>query len=1181
MRYYLAFLFLFFLNPSTAQYIDGIATDDIDSLHIDVRNEFAAMNFAVSINTSKQFMDYWAKRKSASPKDQDIASNYLYSFIEHYKSKRRVNQLNEDTVQDYFKIKSDIENVLGEDHLVLANYYTFAGELYHVIVGDRQAAVDVLEEGLKIRRKHEPEQYKAQANDLISLGYSYNRLNMMDSSLYHLQEALVLAKQVVPKATLMIMRNMYAIATTYYTHREYDQALETFIEAYEMGEENNVPTDHDVNVVLIKNIGVVSEITGDMDIALKYAVKSLELAKLRPENNKEVRHTHYESISRIRLLRGELFEANKYLDSAFLVMNQNNVKKGLSSLMLQKAALATSIEEELYYNEQSYKYCEQEPDCDGKNYHLMLTNIAKIHEKKGDYQSALNLALQSRILQESDKRRNDQNLPETYSLLASLYSRSGQNEQAIEYGRSAIEAQRNLSTSTSFKEAIYESQLARYQLDNDKAATAESIYKNSLTTLRDNIGLENLSAIQVINSLSDLYLKEEKYDSSLHYAQLSYKALSKNFDESHPYYVEPYINSIRSYQERGDKDSSLLYIERVLSICGFKEFDSNKVNNYDIPDHRLWKSFESYFEIVQIQEELDKGSTNFTLGKIKTGLSLIDRLRTLYFFETSEKDFQKRIRAFLNWSLRQLSIDYEIHNDPEVLQLIFECMEKSKSIMINRNFARTQSISNRDIPEEIIDEEKSILMEYQYYFEKYEKEKFDLNDSIENEYVNRMFDLEEQKQDLLDHLKGEYLDYYKERYTQRVTRLDEIQKYATDNDLGFLIYHWGDDHILSLLINQDEIKFIRNPIGDLEQLIAEFKSEFEPDTELESGFKRKINKFITLSSILYDKILGNHIDSELPFNIAIIPDGPLVNLPFGILLEGDVGEDTSFKDLPYVIKKHAISYMGSASQVLVDYNRKAKEKQYIGFAPQYEGEESEVMTSADFVGRNIVLDPLIYNSEEIEKSAQLFDGEIVLGERATVSRFRSLASSYDYLHLAMHAKVSNDFPLESHLNFAVEDSLGTDGNLEVREIAKMQLDNQLVVLSACETNVGESVLGEGVLGIARAFNLASCHNLVMSSWVVDDKSSSEILVSFFQNLKNDMNPATSLRNAKLEYLNNSSMINAHPSYWASFNYFGSPLRQKGFSFPNGFNALMIFGLAVLGLFCSLLVWRKVSNPSNS
>jgi CHAT domain-containing protein/Tfp pilus assembly protein PilF len=118
-----------------------------------------------------------------------------------------------------------------------------------------------------------------------------------------------------------------------------------------------------------------------------------------------------------------------------------------------------------------------------------------------------------------------------------------------------------------------------------------------------------------------------------------------------------------------------------------------------------------------------------------------------------------------------------------------------------------------------------------------------------------------------------------------------------------------------------------------------------------------------------------------------------------------------------------------------------------------------------------------------------------------------------------------------------------DGIMTALEISGLNLwGTDLVVLSACETGVGETSQGEGVFGLRRAFQLAGARTVIMSLWSIPDGETVAIMVDFYRRLKTGVGKAQALREAALTQLRHRRDLNgtAHPFFWGAFVAFGSP-----------------------------------------
>jgi len=232
--------------------------------------------------------------------------------------------------------------------------------------------------------------------------------------------------------------------------------------------------------------------------------------------------------------------------------------------------------------------------------------------------------------------------------------------------------------------------------------------------------------------------------------------------------------------------------------------------------------------------------------------------------------------------------------------------------------------------------------------------------------------------------------------------------------------------------------------------------------------------------------------------------------------------------------------------------------------------KGSAVRSRDFRGG---FTPLPGTQIEAEKIPDFIMGEeglktVVTGTNATEAAVREVKSPR-ILHLATHGFFLNDVkitgpensrgmsiislakespgkPYENPLvrsglafagaNHAGEVTEGDDGLLTALEISGMNLyGTYLVVLSACETGVGDVKNGEGVFGLRRAFALAGAKNLMMSLWPVSDAVTAKQMIAFYKNLQTRA-PADALREAQLETIKDLRARYGHApvSLWAPF-----------------------------------------------
>lgn len=109
----------------------------------------------------------------------------------------------------------------------------------------------------------------------------------------------------------------------------------------------------------------------------------------------------------------------------------------------------------------------------------------------------------------------------------------------------------------------------------------------------------------------------------------------------------------------------------------------------------------------------------------------------------------------------------------------------------------------------------------------------------------------------------------------------------------------------------------------------------------------------------------------------------------------------------------------------------------------------------------------------------------------------------------------------------------TPGFLQLNDIFNLDLPAELVVLSACQTGIGEEIRGEGLVSLTRGFMYAGAKRVVVSLWSVEDNSTAELMENYYRKmLETDKNPVEAMRKVQLEMLSSDNW--KAPYYWALF-----------------------------------------------
>ena len=306
---------------------------------------------------------------------------------------------------------------------------------------------------------------------------------------------------------------------------------------------------------------------------------------------------------------------------------------------------------------------------------------------------------------------------------------------------------------------------------------------------------------------------------------------------------------------------------------------------------------------------------------------------------------------------------------------------------------------------------------------------------------------------------------------------------------------------------------------------------------------------------LYSLLFKPVPDSLRLKRLVIVPDGSLYSLPFDSLLSAH-GQ--------YVLQSHIVSYAPSVTVLDFLRNRhRAHEPQmaFLGIGdvpydmePQTDGSGNRggvVRTVSrglyDISGAHLYPLPETH-AELISASQALRDPKqtiLLLGDKATETAFKSQPlADFKIIHFAVHGISVPDFPERDALVLGRDPHSTDDGLLQVREIAQLRLDADLVTLSACNTATGKLEGEEGIIGLTQAFLFAGARTVAASLWPVDDASTEFLMKRFYIHLAQGEDEASALRQAKLDYLKQKP--DKPPIFWAPFVVVGDASKPISF-----------------------------------
>lgn len=373
--------------------------------------------------------------------------------------------------------------------------------------------------------------------------------------------------------------------------------------------------------------------------------------------------------------------------------------------------------------------------------------------------------------------------------------------------------------------------------------------------------------------------------------------------------------------------------------------------------------------------------------------------------------------------------------------------------------------------------------------------------------------------------------------------LDEIQLRLLDDETGLLEFLLGENRSwLAFLMKGNQYFYELPPLGAIEASVKAFINALSSgslDTHQTGNAARRIFR-----ELLFPLEMSHARGLK---RLIIIPDGPLCSLPFDALAVNNY--DVLFPKA-YLISQFQTYYGSSASSLLFlkersNYLNSSFDKEFlaVGDPDCYLYAESEEDRSPAykaslrdlFIDKGFSFSRLPYAEKEVRDIASFFPQDrrtILLKADGTEEAIKAMnLHEYRIIHFACHGFIDDEDPQRSALVLALDHDSYEDGFLQGREIGALNLQAELVVLSACHSASGSLKRGEGVLDLSRCFFQAGAKSVLASLWRINDRATAEFMKVFYSELVTGEEIALALRSAKLRLIESGL---AHPFFWAGF-----------------------------------------------
>ncbi len=563
-------------------------------------------------------------------------------------------------------------------------------------------------------------------------------------------------------------------------------------------------------------------------------------------------------------------------------------------------------------------------------------------------------------------------------------------------------------------------------------------------------------------------------------------------------------------------------------------------------------------------------------------VALIDTLRLGYREKGAKLDVANNAEEIYEDGIRNLFLFYQKTGSPEALEKLVQFFEKDKSLLILESLIESEAQDFAGIPSELLDREMKLESKIAFLEEeKYAEQQIDDPDVNAISKLNsEIYDAKKAYYAFKTQLEKQYPQYFRLKYDLDVLSLEMLQTEVLGNQQTIIEFFAGEDNLYALIVQKNGCFIHQYELDNKElySMVTDLRSGLYDYFLLNSNQQNKASYDQYLQTLnraavmLYEQVMQPLEAYRLTDRLTIVPDGVLGYIPFDVLLSESVAATTAYRDYPFLAKSYNISYSYSATLLnqLQKRSYKNRKPDLLAFAPVFDESETSLAAIRD---RRRDLGPLKYNIPEVEAIAEIFPSRTFTAMEATEQNFRAHAGEYSLIHLSTHGKANDRVGDYSFLAFTEIKDGKENELLYVRDLYTLNLKADLVVLSACETGIGELQKGEGIVSLASGFSYAGAKSILTTLWSVNDAQTKDIMTRFYQNLASGLPKDEALHQAKLDYLAESRNDKAHPFYWAAYIPLGDMTVVQSGSFQKKL-LFSILGLALLGLILIFVIYRR-------
>ncbi|HSZ24199.1 MAG TPA: CHAT domain-containing tetratricopeptide repeat protein [Cytophagaceae bacterium] len=822
---------------------------------------------------------------------------------------------------------------------------------------------------------------------------------------------------------------------------------------------------------------------------------------------------------------------------------------------------------------------------------LSTNSLVQIHEKKLTHTEFEAVLLNQLGFAYLNKGRNDlalENFKKSLDIFnslsnankiefASCYENLGianwnamNNELALEHLQKSLQLRKNVygEGHPEVADAYNNIGLVYTANDPDKAL---GYYIKALEVYEKVYGSSHPKVIRTYNNIAIIQRKQKKYDEALGNFQKALSVWEQNDKNRNPTVAFVYTNVAQLYYDKGELSKAMDFQLKALEIYkenygakhpeiaviynqigsiyssqnnfkealkSYQEAICANVSNFDNKNVEKNPSMNHYYNAVTLLYSLQsKAHTLETQYHSKT-LKMKDlqlSLTTFYSCDTLIEKIRK-VQTNKNDKIELGKIAASVYEDAIRVcislknggihkktyeEQAFYFSEKSKAAILLEAISESDAKHFASIPDSLLENEKNIKSEISFYEQKLAEKSDPMKEQFNRD---KLFSLNREYENFISKMERQFPEYYNLKYNIKTTSVKSIQKLLDDASV-LISYFIAEEskRVYIFYISNKKLNVYDVPENNqLTKLLIGYRNSIRLDAE---------QIYLETAQQLYKQLFPFSIHPSLE-KMIIIPDGKLGTIPFESLQTHKINPTkTTPSQYPYLIKKCAVVYSYSANlfeQTMLKISS-TNESLFLCAPISFSGFEGHY------------LNDLPSTNDEVNSIKKMFSEKGITcksykGKDVQESMIKSgELERYKFLHFATHGIVNENNPELSEIYLSPDTTKKEDGNLYSGEIYNLKMNADLVTLSACQTGLGKVQRGEGIIGLTRALLFAGAKNLIVSLWSVSDKSTSLLMIDFYEEMLKNPTAAyygKSLQTAKLKMIQECQY--SRPYFWAPF-----------------------------------------------